>query len=106
MCDEMNTDGATIELARDLGTFVQEQDAIGGQFSTFIACFDKPKIRDGIEFERGLWEQLAQGGCSWLGFECHRAARECHHVGHLATHRVHHGQSLAPTQDRTVAGRC
>ncbi len=60
MYQGLNTDDATAALARDLAAFVAEQDAIEGQFTTFIACFDQPKVHDGIEFERMLWEQLAR----------------------------------------------
>lgn len=60
MYQEMNSDDATDALARDLAAFVEEQLTIEGQFTTFIACFDAPKVKDGIEFERMLWEQLAR----------------------------------------------
>jgi FPC/CPF motif-containing protein YcgG len=60
MYDEMATEVTTDALARDLAMFVREQDAIEGEFTTFIACFDAPKVKDGIEFERLLWEQLAR----------------------------------------------
>jgi FPC/CPF motif-containing protein YcgG len=58
MYDEMNSAGATAGLARDLLTFTHEQPEIGGQFTSFIACFDAPKAIDAAEFERRLWEQL------------------------------------------------
>ena len=58
MYDEMNSAEGTAGLAHDLFAFAQEQPEIGGQFTSFIACFDKPKALDGEEFERRLWEQL------------------------------------------------
>jgi FPC/CPF motif-containing protein YcgG len=60
MYDEMSTEATTGGLARDLYTFVQEQPSIEGQFTTFVAVFDAPKVKEGIEFERLLWDQLAR----------------------------------------------
>jgi FPC/CPF motif-containing protein YcgG len=58
MYDEMNTPAATAGLAHDLFEFVLEQPEIGGEFSSFIACFDAPKALEPEEFEKRLWEQL------------------------------------------------
>jgi FPC/CPF motif-containing protein YcgG len=55
---EMLAGESTEALARDLHTFVNEQDSIEGEFSTFIACFDAPKFRDIADFELSLWQQL------------------------------------------------
>ncbi len=59
MYKEMNTPEADEALARDLYTFVQEQPAIDGEFTTFIACFDSPKSLTPEEFEERLWKTLA-----------------------------------------------
>jgi FPC/CPF motif-containing protein YcgG len=59
MYGELQGAEATGGLARDLYTFVREQPSIDGQFTTFVACFDAPKVLDEMEFERRLWGQLA-----------------------------------------------
>jgi FPC/CPF motif-containing protein YcgG len=56
--EEMASPETTPALARDLSTFVQEQDSINGEFTTFIAAFESPKVKDPIEFEGLLWQQL------------------------------------------------
>jgi hypothetical protein len=56
--DELAAPESTEVLAYDLSTFVCEQPSIKGDFSTFIACFTEPKVRDEEKFERLLWEQL------------------------------------------------
>jgi FPC/CPF motif-containing protein YcgG len=58
--DELAAREATEVLAFDLHTFVREQPAIEGEFTTFVACFESPKVRDEEEFERLLWDQLRQ----------------------------------------------
>lgn len=58
MYQELNTEEATSGLAHDLFEFVQEQDGIEGEFTTFIACFDAPKSLSPEEFEERLWRQL------------------------------------------------
>ena len=58
MYGKLNSTRSTAGLARDLFEFVQEQPTIGGEFTTFITCFDKPKVQDGRAFERLLWQQL------------------------------------------------
>ena len=45
-------------LARDLRAFVAEQPHIEGEFTTFIAGFDTPKVREPEDFETLLWDQL------------------------------------------------
>jgi FPC/CPF motif-containing protein YcgG len=59
MYDELATPEATAGLARDLYTFVQEQPSIEGEFTTFVACFDKPKALSPEEWEDLLWKQLS-----------------------------------------------
>ncbi len=59
MYPEMNGAGTTEGLAHDLFAFVQEQPQIGGEFTTFVACFDTPKVKDAVAFESLLWAQLA-----------------------------------------------
>ncbi len=49
---------AAAGLARDLFWFVQEQEELGGEFSTFVASFEEPTAVDETAFERLLWEQL------------------------------------------------
>jgi uncharacterized protein len=56
--DELASPEVTKGLARDLLFFTKEQPEIGGQFTTFIASFERPKAIDDVEFERLLWEQL------------------------------------------------
>lgn len=48
---------AAAGLARDLRLFVREQGELG-DFTTFVAGFEAPEIRDEAEFERLLWAQL------------------------------------------------
>ena len=50
--------GAAAGLARDLFSFVQEQEELGGEFTTFVAGFAGPTVMDEAEFERLLWAQL------------------------------------------------
>ncbi len=58
MYGEMDTEASTAGLARDLHAFVREQPDIAGEFTSFIACFEAPKVRDPEEFEELLWAQL------------------------------------------------
>ncbi|HUF54003.1 MAG TPA: YqcI/YcgG family protein [Dehalococcoidia bacterium] len=58
MYDELASPEATAGLARDLYTFIQEQPSIEGEFTTFIACFDRPKSITPEDFEALLWTQL------------------------------------------------
>lgn len=56
---ELGSPESTASLARDLYEFVVERPSIEGRFSSFIASFQEPKVRDEEEFERLLWKQLA-----------------------------------------------
>jgi FPC/CPF motif-containing protein YcgG len=58
MYDELDSEGATEALARDLGTFVAEGPSIEGDYTTFITVFDGPKVIEPVEFEHLLWSQL------------------------------------------------
>lgn len=58
MYAEMNSPGATAGLARDLFTFVEEQNQLESDFTTFIACFRGPHAASEVDFERHLWAQL------------------------------------------------
>lgn len=51
-------EGATSSLASDLYRFVDERPSIHGDFTSFIACFLEPKVRQPREFELLLWRQL------------------------------------------------
>src|SRR5918997_3169233 len=55
---EMGSLGSTAGLARDLFDFVEEQDNLNGEFSTFVACFEGPVGLDEEGFEGLLWGQL------------------------------------------------
>lgn len=55
---EMGSPGSTAGLARDLFDFVEEQDDLYGEFSTFVACFGGPVSSDEEAFEGLLWAQL------------------------------------------------
>jgi FPC/CPF motif-containing protein YcgG len=56
--DEMCSKQSTAGLGADLLKFVEEQDRIEGEFRTFIAAFESPKMKDSAEFEGLLWRQL------------------------------------------------
>lgn len=57
----MTSPEATMGLARDLFTFVEDQTAFDdGGFSTFVASFTDPPTASEAEFERLLWTQLQQ----------------------------------------------
>lgn len=58
MYGKLNSTRGTAGLAHDLYEFVQEQPDIAGEFNSFIACFDKPKVQDDRMFETLLWQQL------------------------------------------------
>lgn len=55
---EMGSPGSTAGFARDLFDFVEEQDDLYGEFSTFVACFEGPAGVDEEGFEGLLWAQL------------------------------------------------
>jgi FPC/CPF motif-containing protein YcgG len=59
MYGELGSPGTTEALARDLERFVSEQDQIEGEFSTFVAAFESPKVKQPVEFEEMLWKQLS-----------------------------------------------
>jgi FPC/CPF motif-containing protein YcgG len=58
MYPELATSETTAVLARDLRSFVDDQPEIVGEFTTFIAVFDAPKVLTPEDFEALLWEQL------------------------------------------------
>lgn len=55
---ELGTLEATFALARDLGRFVDDQDAMDSGFTSMIAVFDRPSEMSEHEFEDRLWSQL------------------------------------------------
>ncbi len=58
MYSQMNTPEANAGLAHDLFAFVQEQQHIESNFTTFVACFTEPRPVDEAHFEQLLWQQL------------------------------------------------
>lgn len=58
MYPELATADTTSVLAKDLQSFVEDQPTIVGDFTTFVAVFDAPKIITPEEFEGLLWKQL------------------------------------------------
>jgi FPC/CPF motif-containing protein YcgG len=56
---DMASPESTAALGRDLYAFVEERQALVGEFASFIASFVEPKMRTPKEFERMLWEQLS-----------------------------------------------
>jgi FPC/CPF motif-containing protein YcgG len=56
--DALGSTGATAGLARDLFSFVEEQEDLDGNFNTFVASFAGPDATDEAGFERLLWAQL------------------------------------------------
>ncbi|MCK9494334.1 MAG: YqcI/YcgG family protein [Dehalococcoidia bacterium] len=56
--DELDSEGATSGLARDLVRFARDEAEMGGEFTTFIASFEAPKAGTPEEFEQLLWAQL------------------------------------------------
>ena len=55
---EMTGSGALAGLARDLFAFTQEQDALGSDFTTFVAVFAGPAMTSEEQFEGHLWGAL------------------------------------------------
>lgn len=55
---ELGSLGATLGLAHDLARFVQDQDDLGSDFTSFIATFGAPEGMTEHEFEDRLWQQL------------------------------------------------
>ncbi len=58
MYSQMNTPEANAGLAHDLFAFVQEQQHMESDFTTFIASFIEPYPVDEVHFEQLLWQQL------------------------------------------------
>jgi FPC/CPF motif-containing protein YcgG len=56
--DSLDAPASTAGLAYDLFEFVQVQDRLGGDYTTFIAHFLSPSTRDEREFEDLMWGQL------------------------------------------------
>ncbi|CAM2868241.1 guanitoxin biosynthesis heme-dependent pre-guanitoxin N-hydroxylase GntA [Deinococcus radiodurans] len=55
---ELGSLSATLGLAHDLARFVQDQDDLGSDFTSFIATFDSPEGMTEPQFEERLWQQL------------------------------------------------
>ena len=55
---ELGSLSATLGLAHDLARFVQDQDDLGSDFTSFIATFDAPEGMTEPQFEERLWQQL------------------------------------------------
>ncbi|MEH2408074.1 guanitoxin biosynthesis heme-dependent pre-guanitoxin N-hydroxylase GntA [Nostoc sp.] len=58
MYHDMCTKETTLALARNLFTFVTEQDAMNSNFTAFIAVFEKPISQNEHDFEKLVWTQL------------------------------------------------
>lgn len=56
----MTDAGAIKGLCHDLLQFVLEQKEMGGDFTTFISCFENPVIIGEDDFEDRLWQVLQQ----------------------------------------------
>ena len=55
---DMTGGDALAGLARDLFAFTQEQPTLGGDFTTFAACFAGPVMTSEAQFEAHLWTAL------------------------------------------------
>lgn len=55
---ELGSPESTARLAADLYAFIEERPAIEGDFNSFIAAFQEPKVITPREFEARLWGQL------------------------------------------------
>lgn len=55
----LGSDTTAQVLAPDLRHFIASQGAMDHAFTTFVAIFDDPTIRDEVHFEQLLWQQLA-----------------------------------------------
>lgn len=60
MFETLGDGASSAELAACLQAFAGEYPSIDSDFTSFIACFDAPKVKDGEEFERLLWRTLEQ----------------------------------------------
>lgn len=58
MYRDMCTKESTEAFARNLFSFVAEQDGMDSNFTVFIAAFETPIPQDEYEFEKLLWAQL------------------------------------------------
>ncbi len=58
MYSQMNTAEANAGLAHDLFAFVQEQQHMKSDFTTFVASFIEPHPVNEVHFEQLLWQQL------------------------------------------------
>ena len=59
--NDLASPGATAGLARDLYSFLREQDTLRHNgFSTFVASFSGPTITGEKDFEQRLWQQLQE----------------------------------------------
>jgi FPC/CPF motif-containing protein YcgG len=58
--DEMASENATNELARDLVHFARSDVMAQSAYATFVAVFESPRTTDEIQFEELLWRQLRQ----------------------------------------------
>lgn len=58
MYKNMCTKETTLGLARNLFTFVNEQDSMNSNFTAFIAVFETPIPEDEHHFEKLVWKQL------------------------------------------------
>lgn len=57
--DELASPAASAALARDLFEFTRSEIREASEYATFVAIFRRPTDATELEFERGLWEQLA-----------------------------------------------
>lgn len=58
MYGDMCTKETTLALARNLFSFVAEQNAMNSTFTAFIAVFEKPIPQNEYHFEKLVWTQL------------------------------------------------
>ena len=56
--DELGSDAATADLARDLFEFTRSEIREASEYATFVAVFSGTPPADEVEFERALWQQL------------------------------------------------
>jgi uncharacterized protein len=56
--DELGSDSATAELARELWEFTRSDMCHTSEYATFVAVFRGPSDTDETEFEQLLWRQL------------------------------------------------
>jgi len=56
--DELASEGATADLARDLFEFTRSEIREASEYATFVAVFTGTAPADELQFERALWRQL------------------------------------------------